>query len=119
MRPVALLLVIAGLGTACHAWADEPFHRLRAAEVRSRLIGKVVTDEAHWADKFMENGAMGGHQLGEPQTGSWKLSRNGEMCVVRKVKTSESQCFEVWMNRDQVQYRLGTVLLAEGVLRNE
>lgn len=116
---LALMLVVSSLAIARHVSADEKFHRLRMAEIRSMLIGKVVTDEAHWADKFLEDGSMGGHQLGQPQTGSWKLTRNGGLCVVRKVKKPESECFEVWVNNDQVQYRRDGILLSEGVLRNE
>lgn len=120
MKPLlALVLVLSGLAMAGHTFADEKFHRLRAAEIRATLIGKVVTDEAHWADKFLADGSIGGHQLGRPQTGTWKLSGNGEVCVVRKVKVPESECFEVWVNQDQVQFRRDGILLSEGVLRNE
>ena len=115
------MLVLSVLAITRHAYADEKFHRLHATEIRSILIGKVVTDEAHWADKFLADGSMGGHQLGETQTGSWKLSKSGDLCVVWKVKMkpSESDCFEVWVNHDQVQYRRDGILLSEGVLRNE
>lgn len=100
-------------------YADGKFHRLKAADVRSTLVGKIVTDEAHWADQFLEDGTMGGHRLGQSQTGTWKLARNGEICVVRKVKVSESDCFEVWLNQDLVQFRHGSIVITEGVLRNE
>ena len=116
---LVMMLAISGMAIAGHVSADEKFHRLGAAEVRSTLIGKVVTDESHWADKFLEGGLMGGHQLGQLQTGYWKLSKNGELCVVRKVKTSETDCFEVWLNHDQVQYRREGILLSEGILKNE
>lgn len=99
--------------------AAEAFHRLRAAEIRSIVLGKTITDEAHWADKFLEGGVLSGHQLGHAQTGSWKLSKRGEVCVVRKVATVESDCFEIWLNRNQVQYRSGGILLTEGVLKDE
>lgn len=113
------MLALPVMMTASHVYAAGKFHHLKAVEVRSTLIGKVVTDESHWADKFLEDGTMGGHQLGQPQTGTWKLSRNGEVCVVRKVKVPESDCFEVWANQDQVQFRHGSIVITEGVLRNE
>jgi hypothetical protein len=116
---LVLALVVSGLVMVRHVSADVKFHRLRVAEIRSTLTGKVVTDEAHWADKFLADGSMGGHQLGKPQTGSWRLTKNGELCVVRKVKKPESECFEVWANNDQVQYRRDGILLSEGILRNE
>jgi hypothetical protein len=113
------MLVVSGLTIAGHASAYDKFHHLLEAEFHSTLIGKVVTDESHWADKFLVDGSMGGHRLGQPQTGSWKQSENGELCVIRKVKKSESECFEVWINHDQVQYRHDGILISEGVLRNE
>jgi len=114
-----MMLVASGLAIAGPASVDEKFHHVLAAEFRSTIIGKVVTDESHWADKFLADESMGGHRLGQPQTGSWKLSKDGELCVVRKVKKSESECFEVWINHDQVQYRRDGILRSEGVLRNE
>lgn len=101
--------------------AAEKFHRMRAAEIRSVLVSKFVTDESHWADQFLADGKMGGHQLGQAQTGTWTLSKSGEVCTVTKTKTKspESSCFEIWLSGDQVQYRNGDILLSEGVLRNE
>ena len=34
--------------TAVYAQAADPYHRLSAREIRARIIGNVVTDEAHW-----------------------------------------------------------------------
>jgi hypothetical protein len=87
---LVMMSVVSGLAIAGHASEDDKVHRVLAAEFNSMLIGIVVTDEAHWADKFLADGSMGGHRLGQPQTGSWKLSKDGELCVARKVKRSES-----------------------------
>ena len=101
--------------------AAEKFHRMRAAEIRSVLVGKVVTDESHWADQFLADGKMSGHQLGQTQTGTWTLSKNGEICTVTKTRAKplESSCFEIWISNDQIQYRRDDILLSEGVLRNK
>ena len=113
------MLTLSFLGIAENIYANDKFHRLNAIEIRTTLIGKTVTDEYHWADKFMPDGSMSGHQLGEAQTGAWKLLNDGKLCVVRRVKTTESDCFYVWLNHDQVQFRNGGILLSEGVLKNE
>ena len=113
-----LLTILTALPTHPVCAADK-FHRLKLAEIRSIVIGKTITDEAHWADKFLDGGILGGHRLGRTQTGSWELSESGEVCVMRKVSTVESDCFEIWLNRNQVQYRNGSILLSEGVLRDE
>lgn len=116
-----MVLSLATMMITAPAHAAEKFHRMRAAEIRSVLVGKFVTDESHWADQFLADGKMGGHQLGQAQTGTWTLSKNGEICIVTKTKTKppESSCFEVWLSGDQVQYRNGDILLSEAVLRNE
>lgn len=120
-RVLLTLLGLAALGTITTSGAAEKFHRMQAAEIRSVLIGKFITDESHWADHYLADGRMGGHQLGQAQTGTWTLSKSGEVCTVTKTKTkpSETSCFEVWLSGDQVQYRNGDILLSEGVLRNE
>lgn len=116
-----MLLGLAALVMTTQSSAAEKFHRMKAAEIRSVLVGKFVTDDSHWADQFLADGKMGGHQLGQAQTGTWTLSKSGEVCTVTKTRTkpSESSCFEIWLSGDQVQYRNGDILLSEGVLRNE
>ena len=114
-----VMLGVSVLAIAVPSIAEEKFHRMRAAEIRSTLVGKVVTDESHWADQFLADGAMGGHQLGQAQTGSWKLSKDGEICMVmkKKKKKPESNCFEIWLREDQVEYRRDGVTVSEAWLR--
>lgn len=116
-----MLLGLSALANLTPINAAEKFHRLKSTEIRSTLIGKIVTDESHWADQFLADGKMGGHQLGQAQTGTWTLSKSGEVCTITKTKTKppESSCFEVWLSGDQVQYRTNDIVLSEGVLRNE
>lgn len=95
------------------------FHRLSKLELQNILVGHSVTDEAHWADTFLPEGQLAGHQLGNSQHGSWHINWDGDLCVTRIVRQSESDCFQVWLRDDQVEYRQGKIVLTEGVLRPE
>lgn len=116
-------LAVLSLGSVTDACAEDRFQRLKAAEIKTVLIGKTITDEYHWADVFNADGSLGGHQLGNAQTGSWKLNKSAEICVVRatshKPKDDEPGCVEIWMRGNEIQYRRGRIVLSEGILKNE
>lgn len=99
-------------------FAADNFKRLSAAEIRARIVGKVVTDESHWSDRFEPNGTLKAIELGVSKPGTWKLAGN-EMCVVRKARKPVTECFEIWVFTDQVEYRRDGTTLTSGVLRNK
>ena len=96
----------------------EAFKRLSAKEVRARMVGKVITDEAHWSDQLMPDGSLKSFDMGRAKAGSWKLDGN-ELCLTRKERKGTTvDCFEVWMSKDQVELRRDGVTVVEGVLRD-
>jgi hypothetical protein len=111
------MLLLSCLLPLCAFAADE-FKQLSAAEIRSRVVGRVVTDEAHWSDHFRADGTIGSIDLGETVPARWRLQGN-ELCTTRRYKTgSETGCVEVWMSGDKVEYRRDGVTVTWGVLRN-
>lgn len=112
-----VLLVLAPLIAASALAGEAEFKQLSAAAIRHRVIGKVVTDDAHWADHFLPNGAVRGHSLGRRYTGTWTIE-DGQLCVKRGAKPSPGECFEVWMSGREIEYRRGSVPSASGVLRD-
>lgn len=94
------------------------FMRLNAAEIKARIIGKVVTDKAHWSDRYDPDGTLGAVDLGVSKPGTWKLE-GSEMCVVRKAKKAVSECFEIWASGNEIEYRRDGITLTTGVLSNE
>jgi hypothetical protein len=99
-------------------FAADKFRRLGSAEIRARIVGKVVTDESHWSDRFEPDGTLRAVELGVPKPGTWKLEGN-EMCAVRKAKKAVTECFEIWVSGDEVEYRRDGITLTTGVLSNE
>jgi hypothetical protein len=114
------LLSLAAIGNAC---AEDKFRRLKTAEIKALIVGKIITDDYHWTDVFNADGTVGGHQLGEAQTGSWKLNKSGQICAVRttshKPKGIEPDCVEIWVRGNEVQYRQGSIVLSEGILKSK
>jgi hypothetical protein len=100
------------------AEAADAFRRLSAAEIRSSIVGKVVTDDSHWSDRFESNGRLDAMELGQRKPGIWKLKGN-EMCVTRKARRPVEECFEIWRANDQIEYRRDGVILTSANLRPE
>ena len=100
------------------AIAADRFKRLDAAEIRQRIVGKVVTDESHWSDRFESNGTLNAMELGQRKSGTWKLHGN-EICLTRKARKPVEECFEIWESQDQIEYRRDGTTLTTGVLRKE
>jgi len=100
------------------AIAADRLRRLNAAEIRQRIVGNVVTDESHWSDRFESNGTLNAMELGQRKLGTWKLQRN-EMCVMRKARKPIEECFELWISKDNIEYRRDGITLTTGVLSNK
>jgi hypothetical protein len=98
--------------------AAEAFKQLTAPQIRSMIVGSVVTDESHWSDRYESSGTLMGMELGRQKLGTWKLVGN-EMCVTRKTRKPVEECFEIWISKDHIEYRSNGVTLTTGVLRKE
>jgi hypothetical protein len=112
----ALSLVL----TAVSAHAATTFMRLSAREIRAKIIGKVVTDDAHWSQHFRPDGTLHSIVLSQLKQGTWKIQGNA-LCLLLTTRKQQSmtECYEVWMWKDHIEYRDkgGTVL--GGFVRKE
>ena len=113
---VATLRLLAALPTASMA---EDFKRLSAKEVRGGVVGKIITDEAHWSDRLLPDGNMQSFDMGKAKAGSWKLDGD-ELCLTRKERRqTTTDCFKVWLSKDQIELRRDGATVVEGVLRDK
>lgn len=117
-RMAALRLVVlvaaALLNTLAHADADK-FRRLNGDKIPAILAGKVFTDEGHWSYRFLPDGVWKGMELGRSLNGRWRIDRN-ELCVTRDSKKADTECFEIWLKKDEMEYRRDGVAVTTGVL---
>ena len=116
-RAVALVVCFALQPTASTLAADT-FKRLTAAEIRARIIGNVVTDESQWSDRFEPGGIFIGMELGKVERGTWRLAGD-RLCVKRQAEKPVTECFEVWLDDEEIEYRRDGVTVGSGVLRKD
>ncbi len=105
---------------AVRAHAADLFHRLSAREIRAKIVGKVITDEAHWSQHFRPDGTLHSIVLSQLKQGTWKINGN-TLCLTLKTRkqATTTECYEVWMWKDHVEYRDKGVTVMEGFVRKE
>jgi hypothetical protein len=105
MRALATLILPVLVAAAGSALADgTPFTRLTGKDIRAKVIGKVVTDGAHWSDYFEKGGVLVSWSIGRKHTGKWEI-RGDELCVTEAAGESPT-CYEVWSAGDEISLRL-------------
>jgi hypothetical protein len=110
---LALAACIAGLRVE----AEEAFHKLTGAQIRARLAGMEITDEAHWADVFAANGVLTSYSMGRKTIGKWSVQKN-ELCIDRG--NDDGGCYQVWLAGKKIELRReGSTLPLEGLLQKQ
>src|SRR5438445_8339205 len=80
MSRASLWIGVAILCSATATQAEGAFKRLSATEIKKGLVGKVVTDGAHWSDSFKADGTLESIMHGRIQKGHWRLRAN-DLCM--------------------------------------
>jgi hypothetical protein len=100
---------------AAQAVAAEKFQKLNGSQIRARFAGMEMTDEVHWADVFLANGALTTYSMGRKTSGKWDVQKD-ELCVDRG--KDDGGCYQVWVSGKKVELRReGSSLPMEGVLQ--
>jgi hypothetical protein len=113
---LALALVL----TVVYAQAAEEFQRLSAREIRTQIIGNVVTDEAHWSQHFRPDGTLHSIVVSQLRQGTWKI-KGHTLCLTLKTRKQETttECYEVWRWKDHIEYRDNGATVMTGFVRQE
>jgi hypothetical protein len=116
----AVGLVLGLVLTVVGAHAATTFTRLLAREIRAKIVGKVVTDDAHWSQHFRPDGTLQSIVLSQLKQGTWKINGNA-LCLTLKTRKQETttECYEIWMWKDHVEYRENGLTMMEGFVRKE
>src|SRR5262245_36523220 len=97
--------------------AAEKFQKLSGPQIRAKLAGMEITDEAHWADVFAPNGTPTSYSMGRKHTGKWRVQKDA-VCIDRG--SDEGGCYQVWLSGNKVELRReGSNLPLEGVLQKQ
>jgi hypothetical protein len=114
---VALLLLVAAVGPTRGLADETQFSRLTDKDIRAKVIGRVVTDGAHWSDFFDKSGALISWSQGRKSTGKWQI-RGAELCIAEGADM-DATCYQVWVAGDEISLRLdGVESNFVGYLRN-
>ena len=113
---IALALVL----TVGYAQAAEEFQRLSAREIRTQIIGNVVTDEAHWSQHFRPDGTLHSIVVSQLRQGTWKI-KGHTLCLTLTMRKQETttECYEVWRWKDHIEYRDNGATVMTGFVRQE
>jgi hypothetical protein len=113
--PMMLILVSVGALAAANAAAAERFQKLDGTQIRTKLTGMEISDEAHWGDVYGRNGTVTTYSMGHKSTGKWSV-RKDELCI-DKGQEPGGGCYQVWLSGNKVELRQqGIALPLEGVL---
>ena len=109
-RAIAMLilpLLVAAAGSTPAPADETPFTRLTGRGIHARVIGKIVTDGAHWSDRFDPDGALISWSQGRKSTGTWEI--RGEALCIKEEGDAGPTCYEVWVAGNAISLRLGGV----------
>lgn len=98
-----LVVVTTLLVAASAAGAEDGFKMLGEKEIRVRIVGKDLTDGAHWSMYLRSDGVLISSESGVSRTGHWKI-QNNRLCLSHQNGDSP-YCNEVWMSGANVRLR--------------
>ena len=79
------------------------FGRLRAEQIRARVVGRDITDDFHWTEHYRRDGVLTFDDMGRRRSGRWKIERD-MLCIARE-PGGPFNCFQVWTSGDEVSLR--------------
>ena len=116
-RHTAVIAIAGVLAFQASVEAAEKFQKLSGPQIRAKLAGMEITDEAHWADVFAANGTLTTYSMGRKSSGKWRVQQD-ELCIDRG--NDDGGCYQVWVSGKKVELRReGSSLPLEGVLQKQ
>lgn len=86
----AATMLVAALGSQAAAQS----RTLTAKEIRHRLVGKVISDGAHWHYYLKPNGSIDAEELSRSRKGRWHFE-GSRLCIVIFGGAQPDECWEV------------------------
>jgi len=85
------------------AQGQEAFKLLGEKEIRARVVGKDITDSAHWVSYLRPDGVLLSSETGSKWTGAWRIQNNKLCMTIPNVEGLN--CNEVWMSGMNIRMR--------------
>lgn len=104
LAAVALAVLFSGTATLAAPQAvGQEFRRLNAAEIRGRVVGRDITDDAHWAEYYRSDGVLIIDDLGARRSGRWSVER--DMLCTTNARAAPHRCWQVWLSGSEISLR--------------
>jgi hypothetical protein len=100
---IAATVALAGMILPPHPADAAEFRRLRADQIRARVVGRDITDDFHWTEQYRRDGVLIVDDMGRRRSGRWKIERD-MLCLAREAGGAFN-CFQVWTSGDEVSLR--------------
>lgn len=103
-REVALVIISTISVSGSVVCAQDNFRMLGEKEIRARVVGKNITDRAHWSMYLRPDGVLirAGMSIREP--GTWKI-QNNKLCM-SDPSNKLLNCSYVWMTGERIILRM-------------
>ena len=102
LRTGVLALVLAG-SIASHARAASPgeegFRRLSAKQIRHAFVGRIFSDEVHFAERYLADGKIESESMGTKKTYSWRTDED-RLCIS---DSHSDVCYFVWAKSNAIR----------------
>jgi hypothetical protein len=84
--------------------AQDNFKILGEREVRATVVGREITDGAHWSIYLRPDGALVGAESGSLWNGTWNIQKS-KLCLSNPGGKA-FDCYDVWMSGHTISLRL-------------
>ncbi|MCO6415840.1 hypothetical protein JYK14_06580 [Siccirubricoccus sp. KC 17139] len=102
-RKAELTLLAAVVWTTAVPATAQEFRRLNAAEIRTQIIGRDLTDDYHWTEYYRRDGRLEIEDLGHRKNGRWRVER--DLLCTANDRASPLRCWQVWLSGSEVSLR--------------
>ena len=96
-------LLITGAAARSGA-AAEAYRKMSEAEIKAKVTGMEITDQAHFSEQYMRDGTVRIVTLGRRIVAKWTV-KGGQLCI-EAPSADDSRCAEVWVVAPKVQLRV-------------
>ena len=103
MRRRYWLAAILHLPIAFQAQAAPPaadgFRRLDGNEIRKTFVGRIFSDDVHFADRYLADGKIQSESMGTKKTYAWRIEQD-RLCIA---DPQSDICYFVWKKTNAIR----------------
>ena len=79
--------------------AEEGFKRLSGKQIRQTFVGRIFSDEVHFADHYLADGKIQSESMGTKKTYSWRIEEE-RLCIT---ESQSDVCYFVWKKINEIR----------------